>query len=139
MRLLGVDFGGTRIGIAVVDSATKLPRALAPLASSGTLAKDAAAIRAVAAEQGADQIIVGLPLSQGEETRMSKVCRQLAVRIAELGSLVDLEDESLTSHEAETSLREAGLKGSVVKRKLDGEAACRILERYLETHGPETS
>ena len=134
MRLLGVDFGGKRIGVAVADSPEGLPAPRPALAASGTLAKDAAVLRDLASREAAGLVVVGLPLDANGETRMSAVCRKLGAAIEALGLEVDYQDESLTSREAEETMLAAGLRGAQVKRRVDSEAACRILERYLERH-----
>lgn len=130
MRILAVDFGGTRIGLAVGDHPRGFPRALPALAATGTLAKDAAAIKAAAAKEQATLIVVGLPLDENGETKMSRICRMLAGKIEELGLKVETVDEAMTSFESEAVMREAGLKASEMKRKVDGEAAIRILDRW---------
>ncbi len=133
MRVLAVDFGGSRIGLAAGDLqgiASPLPY----LAASGTLARDAQAILKVAKTHEAELIAVGLPLNEGgEETKMSRICRKLGDSIAALGMEVEYVDESFTSMESETALREEGLKASQVRRRVDGEAAVRIFARLQET------
>jgi putative holliday junction resolvase len=130
LRGLGVDFGGSRIGLAVMEKAHGLGRTLPPLASQGALAKDALQIKRAARREEAEVVALGLPLSQGEETRMSRICRKLAAELEALGLKVALVDEALTSYEAESEMKEAGLKGSQIRKKVDGEAALRILERW---------
>lgn len=135
MRVLAVDFGGTRIGLAAGSHEGGFPRALPHLPASGTLAKDAAAIAAIAKKEDAELIILGLPLNEEGETKMSKICRMLGEKIAALGLKVETVDETLTSHESETLMKEAGLKGSQIRKKVDGEAAIRILERWRAERG----
>ncbi len=130
MRILAVDFGGTRIGLAVGDHPGGFPRALPALKATGTLAKDAAAIKAAAVKEQAVQIVVGLPLDENGETKMSRVCRMLAGKIEELGLAVATVDEAMTSFESEEVMKDAGLKSSQMRKKVDGEAAVRILERW---------
>lgn len=136
MRVLGIDFG-QRIGTAIGETAHGVVTPRKAIASTGTLAKDALAVGELARKEEVELIVLGLPLSQGEETRMSRVCRQFGDKLTELGLSVRLVDESLTSREAEGAMLAAGLKGSQVKRALDSEAACRIVERYMEEHGEE--
>ncbi len=132
MRVLGVDFGGKRIGLAVGESEYGVTTARPNLAASGTLAKDAEAIARKAAEEGAEAVVVGLPVEpDGAEGRMARICRQLADRLRERGVEVNMVDERMTSAEAESDLAAAGMKGSVRKRTIDGEAARRILERWF--------
>lgn len=130
MRVLGVDFGGARIGLAVMEKELGFARSLPTLATRGSLAKDARQIAETVKKEEAHLVVVGVPLSEGEETRMSRVCRKLGEEISGLGLKVVHVDEALTSHESEEVMREAGLKGSERRKRVDGEAAARILERW---------
>lgn len=132
MRLLGVDFGGKKIGIAVCEIETGLPRPIQGLVATGTLAKDAAAINQLAKEHGVSRVILGLPLDNVGETKMSRIVRMLGDKLIARGVEVEYENESMTSFIAETRMKESGMKGSEIRRKVDAEAACQILERYLE-------
>ena len=135
MRLLGVDFGSKRIGLATVDMSARLPEPRGVLEASGTLAKDAIAIKDFAQKEGIVEIVVGLPLDANGETKMSRICRMFGQRIAELGLTVHFVDESLTSQFAESTMRDTGLGAAAIRKRVDAEAACRILERFLEEHG----
>lgn len=130
MRLVGVDFGSRRIGIAVAEAEFGISSARPSLATTGTLARDAEAIVAVARREQADAVVVGVP-ENPEDERMSRVCRQLAAKIAALGLTVHTVDEALTTALAESDLAAQGLKASEVRRQKDGEAARRILDRFL--------
>ena len=133
MRLLGVDFGGTRIGLATADDQFGLPSPLPPLAASGTLAKDAAAIAQIAAKQEATLAVVGLPLNEdGSDSKMARICRMLGTQIEAQGLSVAYVDESFTSARSEEALGAMGMKASQIRRQVDGEAAARILVRYVE-------
>lgn len=132
MRLLGIDFGFARIGAAVTDDAVGLPTALSTMNASGKLKVDAQAIATLAKRQEADKVILGLPLEDGEEGKMARIMRQLGGHVEATGLVVDYVDETLTSVEAETALRGTDMKASQRKKLRDGEAACRILERYLD-------
>lgn len=132
MRVLAVDFGGQRIGLAVGETGHKVARPLRNLAASGTLAKDAERIAEAANREQADKIVIGLPLDENGETKMSKICRKLGQCITDRGNEVAYVNEAMTSQDAERDMVEAGLKGSERRKRSDGEAACRILERYFE-------
>jgi putative Holliday junction resolvase len=132
MRLLGVDFGFKRIGLAVVDSEVGLPAPRNPLAASGKLKTDANVLHELAKKEQAEGIVLGLPVEpDGEEGRMARICRQLAGHLEALGRPVYLVDERLSSAEAERTLLDGGLKASERRKRRDAEAACLILERYL--------
>jgi putative Holliday junction resolvase len=135
LRLLGVDFGGKRIGLAAVDTDARLPAPLAVLEASGTLAKDAEAIKVVADREAAGAVVVGIPLDLTGETRMSRICRMLGDRLEVLGLKVHYIDESMTSQLAEDTMKESGMTAAQVRKRVDAEAACRILERFLEDNG----
>ena len=133
MRLLGVDFGFKRIGLAVMESEVGLPAPRNPLAASGKLKSDAGAISEAAKREGAEGVVLGLPIEpSGEEGRMARICRQLAGHLEPFGRPVFLVDERLSSVQAERVLLDGGLKASERRKKRDAEAACVILERYLE-------
>ncbi|CAN5458709.1 Holliday junction resolvase RuvX [soil metagenome] len=132
MILLGVDFGFKRIGLALTDSEVGLPQPLQPIAAAGALKKDANVISELAKKHKAQEIVVGLPIDpEGEEGRMAKVCRQLGGHLEGHGFNVHFVDESMSSATSEAQMIGAGMKGSVIKRRLDSEAAAVILERYL--------
>lgn len=133
MRLLGIDLGRKRIGIAVGESMLGIATPRQPLAASGTLDRDADAIAKLAKSEMADCVIVGIPemANAGDDGRMQRACRELADRLVARGLTVDLCDESLTSVEADAALRETGLTAAKRKARIDGEAAARILERYM--------
>ncbi len=131
-----MDFGSKRIGLAVGESGFGVASPKPSLAASGALAADARAIAAEAERHGAEAIVVGLPLAEdGSDTKMARVCRQLAERLRELGWSVHLADERMTSVEAESTMRGAGLKGAETRKRKDGEAAARILDRFFAEGG----
>ncbi len=132
MRLLGVDFGRVRIGLAVMDSDTHLARNLPPLSATGTLQKDAIAIAKIAANEEANRVILGLPLQQDGEGKAAAIIRRLGNEIVTQGYEVGYADESLTSKAAESEMRDHGLKASQMRKSMDGMAATLILERYVE-------
>jgi len=133
VRVLAVDFGSKRIGVAVGDTELKLATPRPNISASGTLATDASAIVVEARASGAAAVVVGIPGGY-EDGRMERICRQLADRISDHGIPVYLIDESLTSVAAEASM--AHLKASRRRKLKDSEAACLILERFFHEAGP---
>lgn len=134
MRLFGVDLGKKRIGLAVMDLETALPRPLPALVAAGALAKDARQVVDAATRERAQAVVLGLPLLAGQESRMSAVVRRFGGEVEALGMPVHFVDESLTSSDADTAMFEAGLKASERKKRLDSESACQILLRFREAH-----
>lgn len=116
----------------MTDDAVGLPSPLPALNASGKLKVDATTIAGLAKRQEADKVVLGLPLEDGEEGKMARVMRQLGGHLTDAGLVVDYVDETLTSVEAEGVLLGTGMKASERRKHRDGEAACRILERYLD-------
>lgn len=137
MRLLGIDFGFKRIGVAIAETEVGIVTPRPPLSASGALKKDAELLAAYAKREEAAAIVLGLPIEEsGVEGRMARICRTLAQHLEGNGITVHLVDESMTSVHADGALRDEGLKASQRRKLRDGEAAALILERYL---GGETA
>ncbi len=135
MRVLGVDFGGKRIGLAIGETEGQVatPRPIIP-AVEGLAANVETLIR-VAKNEAAEAFVVGIPFGLGgEETPMAKICLRLAQRLKEEGAVVFEVDESLTSVEAAAGLIRAGGTAAQRRSRLDSEAACRIVERFFVEH-----
>lgn len=137
MRVLGVDFGFSRIGIAVGESEGGIATPRPPLKASGALKADAAAIARLAKSEECVQVIVGVPLG-GEDDRQARICRTLAEHIAGFGCVVLTVDESMTTTESHLALGEIGVSAAKRKRVVDGESARRILERFFLGGGDPT-
>jgi putative Holliday junction resolvase len=134
-RILGLDLGQSRIGVAISDPRRQMA---VPLGTVRTGAPaDVRAIAAMVKELGVTAIVVGQPLSmsgrKGEEADHAEKFAQ-ALRDF-LGVPVFLQDERLTTVQAERSLREAGVGGRDRRRVVDQAAATLILQAYLDrTH-----
>ena len=131
MRVLGVDFGGKRIGIAVGETEHNVASPRPQIEATGTLRLDAVNIAALAKKEEAEKVVLGTPVVGTEETKMSRICRMLGAEIEKLGFSVDYVDESLTSVQAEKALSTRQWTAATIKKHLDSEAACQILERYF--------
>ena len=140
MRIVGLDVGERRIGVAVSDVTCTLARPIAVLQSRG-LDDDAPRVaaaevaRLAGEEDGVSSIVVGLPAHlDGSASTMTPRVRKFA---AELGRLTDLpvtlQDERLTSHEAESRLAVREKDWRARKARLDAAAAAIILQDYLDT------
>lgn len=131
--VIGLDIGTHRIGVARGDLAVGIATPLSAVVNDqntiGTLKR-------LAQEERAQTIVVGLPRnSQGEETLQSQFSRQFAQSLAkELQIEVILQDESVTSLEAEQHLRQRkGFRENMLRDgTLDSEAAALILADFLE-------
>ena len=85
----------------------------------------------LAAREEVDLVVVGIP-EGSEDDRQASICRRLADEIRARGLEVHLVDESLTSVEAHSAMRQAGMRAADRRRRVDGESACRILDRYFD-------
>lgn len=131
MRLLGVDFGQKRIGLAVGETEFGVTSPRPAMSASGSLTRDAESIASLARAEEAQLIVLGLPGTFEEDDRQLRLCGILADNLRGLGWTVELVDEAMTSVEAHEAAREVGLTAAERRRVVDSEAACRILDRYL--------
>ena len=141
MRIVGLDVGERRIGVAVSDLTRTLARPLGVLRPAGL---DADAVQLAAAEiarlageeDGVASIVVGLPrrldgTPNDLTPRVEAFARQLEARTA---LAVVLQDERLSSREAESRLALREKDWRVRKKRLDAAAAAVILQDYLDSH-----
>ncbi|MDA1330231.1 MAG: Holliday junction resolvase RuvX [Chloroflexi bacterium] len=133
MRIIGVDPGDARIGLAISDPAGTLARPLV-IVEHEARAQDAARIAALAAEQEAEHIVVGHPLdAEGRPTPQSRKAKRLAAAIREASGLpVDLWDESGSSQAAHEARVGRGVGRAARLSPVDAEAAAVILQDYLD-------
>ena len=147
-RILSLDYGRARIGLAIADVETALAQPL------GTLDRinrneDMRRLREMVREHGVKQIVVGLPLRlDGTRGEMAEEAARFGERVhKQLGLPVEMVDERLTSWEAERLLEEQQGRtihtASTKKRKKENEkigvdamAAALILKEYLDRRQP---
>ena len=130
MKLIGLDVGTKRIGVAKADSTTKIA---VPDGFINVNGQEFAEIARLARLYSTTTFIVGLPRNNsGEETRQSLYVRQFARQLAMSipNARIYFEDESLTSVEAEKRLK--ARKKNFEKGEIDAEAATIILQDFLE-------
>jgi putative holliday junction resolvase len=131
MKLIGVDYGRRRIGIAVTDETGEYIRGL-PTIDRQRVPDYLRALRLIIAAEHPERIIVGLPLDiDGDETVMSKEIRTFASDLGRsTGLSVCFVDESLSSKEATALMRPRKKKDRRDKEAVDRIAACIILESF---------
>lgn len=138
-----MDYGRARMGLAIADVETQLPRPLLTLERVNRN-EDMRRLRELAREHGVRQIVVGLPLRlDGTRGEMAEEATRFAARLRkQLGLPVDMVDERLTSWEAERLLEEQSgrvLQDSkhgkkerrAARASVDAVAAAVILKEYL--------
>jgi len=133
MKLMGLDFGTRRIGVAVSDGPGWAAQGVATIERRGG-EWDFAAIERLAGEHQVEALVVGLPLNMdGSQGRMAELARRFAAGLADrLGFPVHLWDERLTSFEADQQLDQAQVPARRRKAKQDQVAAALILQGFLE-------
>ena len=140
MRILGVDDGRRRIGLAVSDPTGTLARPVEAVAGHddpAAAAREVAAAlaRLEAGDEPVGAIVVGLPLRlDGTPNDQTGHARALAAELRRLtGRDVVLQDERLTSREAESRLALRERDWRVRKKRLDAAAAAVMLQEYLDS------
>jgi putative Holliday junction resolvase len=137
-RVLGVDLGSRRIGLALSDPTGRVATPHAMIERSGDPAVDRRKILAHAREAGASRVVVGLPLSLSGDT--GPAARAVLEEVDALRALageevtVETHDERLTTVIAEQGMREARVPRRARRRTVDSAAAAVMLQSYLETH-----
>jgi putative Holliday junction resolvase len=136
-RVLGIDAGERRVGVALSDELWLLARPVAVYDRRGTgLAPVLDALAALARSEGVTQVVVGLPLNaDGSEGRQAKRARDFA-RTAErvVGLPATMWDERLSTQEAESIVRAQGRATRRARHtgEIDAIAAAVILQDFLD-------
>lgn len=133
-RVLGVDLGSKRIGVAITDSQQRVATGVAVLRRTGDRAADHRALADLVADYQAVGIVVGLPLSLSG--RMGPAAQAVAAEVAELRGQVSVEvvtvDERLTTRVAAGGLRAEGRTTRDQRGVIDQEAAALLLQTWVE-------
>lgn len=137
MKILGIDYGSKRIGVAVGDKAVKITRALDFVENKGknfVIEK----IRNICTIEEVEEIVIGLPLGlRGNETEQTKATKEFACDLKKAIDIpIILEDERLTTRLALDSMRMRKTSRDKRREKVDSIAAQLILQGYLEKVKP---
>lgn len=133
MRILGLDIGSKRIGIAISDAEGGIAFPSGKIDRKGR-ERDLEALRALIEERGVERVVVGLPKHMdGREGVEARAARDFAADLARVTGLpVDTLDERLTTVEAERVLQATGRRGKKKRDVVDSVAASIILGTYLD-------
>jgi putative Holliday junction resolvase len=133
-RVLAVDWGERRCGVALSDPLRMIAQPLTTLTRRPKQRLPVGAIAALAAEHGATVIVVGLPLTMaGEEGDAARAARALGAALAARTHLpVHYLDERMTTAHALKSARRAGVRDADSKDRIDQMAAVGILQAWLD-------
>lgn len=136
MKIMGVDYGDARTGIAISDLLCTIV-GFTTVIHSRNDEKTIAAIKELIAQYGVGEIVMGLPKNMnGTEGPRAELCRSFAAKLeAETGLPVRLWDERRTTVEAHNILSEHNYHGKKRKNTVDAVAASLILEGYLAFRG----
>lgn len=139
-KYLALDLGEKRIGLALSDTLKIIAAPLEVFTRTSRQA-DFAHIAQIARAENVTLLIMGLPITLGgEEGRMAAWARDYGQALGEALNLpVTFWDESLSSMQAERSLREQGLNSKQMKGRVDAVAAALILQSYLESQREENN
>jgi putative Holliday junction resolvase len=139
VRIVGLDIGERRIGVAISDATRTLARPVGVLARPASEADAvrlvAERIRGLAAEEdGVESVVLGLPKRlDGSPSEMTSRVQAFAEKLRAATRLpVALQDERLSSREAESRLALREKDWRARKRKIDAAAAAIILQDYLD-------
>jgi len=135
MRIMGIDFGDSRIGIAVSDPLGWTAQGLDTIQWKGTMKQPVEQIRQLVVQYNVEKIVVGLPKNMNGTIGSSG---EKAIEFGELLSKVTgIEvvkwDERLTTVAANRMMHEVGMKTSKKKNSVDRIAAVLILQGYLDS------
>ena len=133
-RLLGLDVGNRRIGVAVSDELGLTAQPVMTLERKRNRRDDLRSLGRLARKFGVSAIVVGNPLRlSGEESSQTVKTQTFASELGELTGLpIHLHDERMTTHEAHQILYEAGHARQQHRRVVDQVAATLILQSFLD-------
>lgn len=135
MRIMGIDFGDSRIGIAVSDPLGWTAQGLETINWKGSMEKPAEKIKQLADQYSVNKIVIGLPRNMNGTIGPSG---EKAIKFGSLlSNITGLEvvkwDERLTTVAANRMMHEVGMKTSKKKGAVDRIAAVLILQGYLDS------
>lgn len=136
MKIMGIDYGDARTGVAISDLLCSIVGSTAVVPSRNT-EKAIADIVKLAKDNMVGEIVVGLPRNMdGSEGPRAELCREFAARLeAATGLKVTMWDERRTTVEAHNILSQHNYHGQKRKNTVDAVAASLILEGYLAFRG----
>lgn len=134
MRVLGLDLGAKRIGVAVSDRSGTIASPLTVLQRTGDRTADHRAIARLVTEEEVERVVVGLPLSL--DGSMGPAAQAAHAEAEEIGSVLDVPvetfDERLTTVTAERSMMQARMRAQARRRVVDKVAAAVMLQTWLD-------
>ena len=138
MRVLCLDVGQRRIGVAVTDPLDLTAQGVETIWCAG-LERDLARVRELCERYETDRVLCGLPRNMdGSEGFQAQHVREFAKRLTDLGLQVRFQDERMTTKQATSLLIEADVRRARRKNVVDKLAATYILQSFLDAGGWKT-
>ena len=132
-RVLGVDYGSSRVGLALSDPQKIIASPLHTLINNGNDRLKKKLLELIK-EKNVECIVIGLPIGlKGQETSQTKIVREFAEEISSLALPVYFQDERLSSLSAKKSLIEQNVKTGHNKSFIDSTAAAIFLQQFLDS------
>jgi putative Holliday junction resolvase len=140
-RIVALDLGSVRIGIAASDEGGVLASPVAVVTRSGDAARDRALIAGHVRDLDAGRVLVGVPysLDGGTGPAAQAALAEIDALAAELGVPVEPVDERFTTTTAHRVLRDAGRSGRQRRQTVDAAAAAVMLQAWLDGRRPQES
>ena len=131
-RVLGIDYGDSRIGLAMSDPLKIIASPFKTIRNEGN-EKCLQVFQSLIKEKDVEAIVVGLPIGlKGQETVQTKKVREFVNLLYALKLPIHLEDERLSSVSAEKSMIQQNIKTGHNKGLIDQRAAAIILQQFLD-------
>lgn len=137
-RVLGIDPGTKRIGVAVSDGDRRVATPIEVVARSGDIARDHRALAAIAEEWEVGLVVVGLPLSLSGQVgpAAQQVLDEIERMRATFSLPIETYDERLTTVTADRSLAEQRMGAKARRKVVDKVAAAVMLQAWLDAQTP---
>ncbi len=129
MRILGIDYGSARVGVALGDTETKIASPWRVIANDD-LEETIDRLGEIARQEQVEQFVVGIPYPLADQTRVTDQAKEIRVFIEalkRLGLAIEEQNETFSSAEAAGQMKERGERG-----KRDDLAAMVILQSFLD-------
>jgi putative holliday junction resolvase len=135
-RVLGLDLGEARIGVAVSDPERRMAVAVGTVAV-GRPPGELQALTAIVAEERAVLVVVGYPLMLDGTVGAAAAKAETFAQVlrSTLGIPVELQDERLSTVQAQKSLSDAGASSRQARKVIDSQSAVVILQAWLDRQG----
>lgn len=136
MKVLGIDYGGKRIGLSIGDTSVGIAHPRGVIESGADAVKR---IVRLISDEGIEMVVLGLPLSlNGGESGQTEETRRFAELLKEAtGIEVNFQDERLSSRGADRILSAMGKSGREKRDIADAHQAAIILQTYLDSLGED--